>query len=279
MFFSPGTLILLSLGFLTPTFFYIPKSSLAAVIISAVMVMIELRPLAIMWKINRMDLFSSLTTFLAAILLGMEYGIMIGVTCSLIQILVKGSKSPALNPQLRLDPVSRIQFIYAKPDHGLNFPSVDHVRESLGYVVESWPEVDVIVLSFQGWTIPPDYTVVTAVASLSQGVGDKELIFVDVGPRWRAAFASAGYSGKDDRLPVCCSYSDLSDILGRRGSADGQNVTSLASPSVPSPGSDGGECPDCETGGGDVGIPPISGDVETQISERNSEESHKPLLS
>ncbi|CAG7687310.1 unnamed protein product, partial [Allacma fusca] len=32
-----GTLVLLSLAFLTPSFYYIPKASLAAVIISAVM--------------------------------------------------------------------------------------------------------------------------------------------------------------------------------------------------------------------------------------------------
>lgn len=47
-----GILVLLSIGFLTPSFYYIPKASLAAVIISAVMFMIEYEAIPIMWRIN-----------------------------------------------------------------------------------------------------------------------------------------------------------------------------------------------------------------------------------
>ena len=53
IFVFPGILVLLSLGFLTPSFYYIPKASLAAVIISAVMSMIEVQTLLPMWRISR----------------------------------------------------------------------------------------------------------------------------------------------------------------------------------------------------------------------------------
>jgi len=47
-----GILVLLALGFLTPSFYYIPKASLAAVIISAVIFMIDFGSIIPMWTIN-----------------------------------------------------------------------------------------------------------------------------------------------------------------------------------------------------------------------------------
>lgn len=131
-----GILTILSLSFLTSYFYFIPKASLAAVIISAVMgMMIEFKTLKIMWKINRWDLFSFLVTFISSVLFGMEYGIMIGVGVSLAILLLKSLK-PGLNSELRIDPGTGISFIYAKPDYGLHFPSVDYIRTSLAKLCE-----------------------------------------------------------------------------------------------------------------------------------------------
>lgn len=78
-----------------------------------------------------MDFLSCLATFVASLLLGMEYGIMLGVALSLGVLLLKSLK-PGLDPELRHDPVSDIHFLYAKPDRsGLNFPSVDYIRSSV----------------------------------------------------------------------------------------------------------------------------------------------------
>lgn len=51
--FFTGIMVLLSLQFLLPYFYYIPKSSLAAVIICAVMNMVEFPLLCSMWKTKR----------------------------------------------------------------------------------------------------------------------------------------------------------------------------------------------------------------------------------
>lgn len=45
-----GLLVLLALLFLTPLFFYIPKAALAAVIIAAVIFMIEVKVVKPMWR-------------------------------------------------------------------------------------------------------------------------------------------------------------------------------------------------------------------------------------
>ncbi len=47
-----GILVILSLNFLTSSFYWIPKASLAAVIIAAVVIMIDYEKLVPMWKIS-----------------------------------------------------------------------------------------------------------------------------------------------------------------------------------------------------------------------------------
>lgn len=47
-----GTIILLALGFLTPYFYYIPRSTLSAVLISAVIFMVDYEILPKLWKCN-----------------------------------------------------------------------------------------------------------------------------------------------------------------------------------------------------------------------------------
>jgi len=45
-----GTMALLALSFLTPYFYYIPRATLSAVLISAVLPMIDLKIIKILWK-------------------------------------------------------------------------------------------------------------------------------------------------------------------------------------------------------------------------------------
>ncbi|KFB46320.1 hypothetical protein ZHAS_00014311 [Anopheles sinensis] len=51
-----GILVLLALGLLTDYFYYIPKTTLAAVIIAAMMFIIEYRAVAEMWRTKRIDI-------------------------------------------------------------------------------------------------------------------------------------------------------------------------------------------------------------------------------
>lgn len=47
-----GVVVLLSLAFVMPAFYYIPKASLAAVVICAVAPMVDFHVVAKMWKIR-----------------------------------------------------------------------------------------------------------------------------------------------------------------------------------------------------------------------------------
>lgn len=56
-----GAIVLLSLAFLMPAFYYIPKASLAAVIICAVAPMVDFHVVAKMWRIRSQYSFCSVS--------------------------------------------------------------------------------------------------------------------------------------------------------------------------------------------------------------------------
>lgn len=74
-----GILILLALGFLTGTFYFIPKTTLAAVIISAMLSMFEFKQIVEIYRTKRSDFIPFLMTFLVSLFLGLEFGIICGV--------------------------------------------------------------------------------------------------------------------------------------------------------------------------------------------------------
>ena len=58
--------MIISLLFLTPVFYYIPKSTLAAVIISAVYRLIDVKKMRVYYRTCKMDFFVAVVSFLGA---------------------------------------------------------------------------------------------------------------------------------------------------------------------------------------------------------------------
>jgi SulP family sulfate permease len=76
-------LIALTLLFLTPLFFYLPKAILASIIMVAVFGLIDWKMPRYLWKMQRQDFFMFLVTFLTTLSLGIKEGIGMGVLLSL----------------------------------------------------------------------------------------------------------------------------------------------------------------------------------------------------
>lgn len=89
-------MVLLALSFLTPYFAFIPKTSLAAVIICAVIFMIEYEVVKPMWRSNRKDLVPTFATFMICLGFGVEIGILIGVGINIIFLLYPSAR-PSVN--------------------------------------------------------------------------------------------------------------------------------------------------------------------------------------
>lgn len=87
-----AVIVLLTLLFLTPLFYHLPKSVLAAIIIVAVFGLVNIKEAIFLWKANNLDFWLLLSTFVSTLVLGIEYGIFVGVGLSLIVLIYRTSR-------------------------------------------------------------------------------------------------------------------------------------------------------------------------------------------
>lgn len=120
-----SVIVLLSLAFLMPAFYYIPKASLAAVIICAVTPMVDYRVVAKMWRIRKLDLLPFVVTFLMSFW-QVQYGIMGGVAVSGALLLYNTAR-----PQIK---VSDQGVLVMELDSGLSFPATEY----LSHIIHTW---------------------------------------------------------------------------------------------------------------------------------------------
>ncbi|XP_040001859.1 sodium-independent sulfate anion transporter [Xiphias gladius] len=113
-----SVIVLLSLAFLMPVFYYIPKASLAAVIICAVAPMLDYRVVAKMWRIRKLDLLPFVVTFSMSFW-QVQYGIIGGVGVSGVLLLYNMAR-----PQIK---VSDHGVLVMELSSGLSFPATEYL--------------------------------------------------------------------------------------------------------------------------------------------------------
>jgi SulP family sulfate permease len=85
-------LIVLTLLFLTPLFYFLPKAILASVIMVAVFGLIDVKEARHLWKANKTDFWMLVVTFIATLTLGIEQGIGLGVILSLVMVIFRTTR-------------------------------------------------------------------------------------------------------------------------------------------------------------------------------------------
>ncbi len=89
-------IVVFTLLFLTPIFYHLPKTILAAIIIVAVFNLINIKEAKRLWKANNLDFWLLVATFFSTLFFGIEYGILIGVGLSLIILIFRTSRPYAV---------------------------------------------------------------------------------------------------------------------------------------------------------------------------------------
>lgn len=84
--------ILLAAMFLTPLLYFLPKATLAATIIVAVLGLVDFHILKSTWRYHRADFTAVLTTILLTLGFGVEIGVSAGVVLSIVLYLYKTSR-------------------------------------------------------------------------------------------------------------------------------------------------------------------------------------------
>lgn len=99
--FITSIIMFMTLLFLTPLFFFLPKFALAAIVISSVTSLVAWQDAVHLWKVKREDCFLWVFAFLATLFLGVEQGILFSVIASLV-IIIHESVRPQISVLWRL---------------------------------------------------------------------------------------------------------------------------------------------------------------------------------
>lgn len=84
--------MVLTLLFLTPLLYYLPKPVLSSIILMAIYSLLEFNYAKNLWKTHRKDFVLLMITFLVTIALGIEEGVLLGVLMSIVTVFYKSSK-------------------------------------------------------------------------------------------------------------------------------------------------------------------------------------------
>ena len=85
-------MVTITLLFLTPLFYFLPKTILAAIIIVAVFGLVSFKEASFLWIANNLDFWLMISTFIATLFFGIEYGISVGVGLSLVVLIFRTSR-------------------------------------------------------------------------------------------------------------------------------------------------------------------------------------------
>lgn len=123
-----GLLILLALSLLTSTFYYIPKATLAGLIITAMFSMMEYTIFIRLWKNSKRELVVLTTTIAVSLIVGLEYGIITGILFEAIMLLY-GNSRPKVNVNVVTHQKTNAVIISLLDS--LSYCAAEHVRRTI----------------------------------------------------------------------------------------------------------------------------------------------------
>jgi len=174
-----GTLVLLALGILTPYFQYIPKAALSAVIISAVIFMIEYEVVKPLWRCSRRELLTVTLTLVLSLCVGVEIGLLSGVFLD-VAFLVQRTARPVITID-RFQTLSGIEYLLAKPRHSLlYFPAIEYVRNGISRSITDDEKIPIVLdcRNVQEF----DFTAAKGIGALKKELAAKSVPLILLGP-------------------------------------------------------------------------------------------------
>ena len=219
-----AVIIALTVLFLTPLFYYLPKAVLGAIIIVAVAGLFDNHEMKHLWKTDKKDLAMLMATFIATLALGIEEGIAIGVLLSLVMVIYNSTKPHSTelgrlgetknfrNVNRYKDAKTEEEILVYRFDSELYFANVEHFRSAIDDLIyEKGESLELVVLDASAIN-SVDSTGVHALEELIKDLGEKEieLYFAGaIGP----VRDKLKISGITDGLTISNFYFDVSDAI------------------------------------------------------------------
>ncbi|XP_045112599.1 sodium-independent sulfate anion transporter-like [Portunus trituberculatus] len=213
-----GVMVLLSLAFLTPAFRYIPKSTLAAVIMCAVIHLIDYSIVMPLWRSKKIDLVPLLVTFIACLMWGLEWGILLGIGLNLSMLLFSIA-TPSVKVALVPPGKQHGGYVLVTPAHGVSYPSTSHIRATIRKAGLKQAGGSLPVVIDCTFIDTADYTSAKGIKGMVEDfqLRGQTLVFLCMKPRVLQTVAAL-----HDGITVCSSFDALPEAL-----ADGETEVGI----------------------------------------------------
>jgi sulfate permease, SulP family len=224
-----AAVLLVTLALLTGVFEPLPRAVLAAIVVMAVVGLVDVRAAASTFQVDRLDGAVLLATFAATLTLGVELGLLIGVTVNLGGHLARGMR-PSIIELGRVQGTRAYRNVERYPtvtdergailrlDGPLNFLSVQEVTGRLRSLAATRAQLEWLLLDASGLT-GMDSTGVQALRSLQQDLAEAgvALHLATVRGRQRDVISRAGLWSE---LIEGTGHADIADALAVIGLPD-----------------------------------------------------------
>ncbi|KAK2706836.1 sodium-independent sulfate anion transporter-like isoform X1 [Artemia franciscana] len=176
-----SVMVILAAQFLTPYFFYIPKASLAAVIIGAVILMVEYHVILPMWRTKKSDLIPFGTTFFAGLFFGLDLGIIVG---TVVHILIMSFAKARPTIEIKATHKEDGTIILVMPRESLVFPAADYFINLVKKAISKEEKVTTVIFDL-AFVNRLDFATAKSLKCLSDDFGGSgaEVIAINVMPK------------------------------------------------------------------------------------------------
>lgn len=152
-----AALIALTVVLLTPLLYFLPKATLAAIIVVAVATLVDFKTFRDSWLYNKADAISLAVTFFAVLTLGVELGIVFGALLSIalylwrtsrphIAIVGRVGETEHFRNVLRHEVQTHPKVLMVRVDESLYFANTAYLEDQILAHVADNPKVDNLVL-------------------------------------------------------------------------------------------------------------------------------------
>ncbi|KAJ6637083.1 Sodium-independent sulfate anion transporter [Pseudolycoriella hygida] len=169
-----ATIALLALTLLTPYFYFIPKSTLAAVLIIAVVFMIDFKLPLHLWRNTKRDFWTWCGCFVVCLIAGVAVGLLFGVMLNVLHLLYMWARPETT---LKIEEIENMQYIKVAPNIGMFFPGIDHLKQMVNKALSAADFKVPVVIDCTKFT-GLDYTAAQGVCDLAEELHKQRQVLV-----------------------------------------------------------------------------------------------------
>lgn len=115
----------MALSYISPYFSYIPKATLAGILICSIFTLLDLRFPCTLWRKSRRDFIIWLICFVICIVSGVEIGLIISILVNALYLLYLWAKPEISIEKLKM---ADMEYLRVTPTTAIYFPAINHLR-------------------------------------------------------------------------------------------------------------------------------------------------------